>query len=220
MTKHVGVMLSGCGLLDGSEIHETTLTLYFLDRSGARIVCMAPDRDQSDVINHVSRQPGGETRNVLVESARIARGDIHSLADVKAADLDALIFPGGSGAARNLSDFAVSGSRCSVIPEVSALIEAMHRQKKPMGFICIAPVIAARVLGRLAPELTVGGDSPAARAIEEMGARHVICGVDGAVVDRAHKIVTTPAYMIGPTIAPVALGIEALVKEVLMLAER
>lgn len=219
MTKHVGVVLSGCGLLDGSEIHETTLTLYFLDRSGVKIVCMAPDRDQSDVINHFSHQPGDETRNVLAESARIARGDIQSLADVKVDDLDALIFPGGSGAARNLSDFAASGSRCSVIPEVSALIEAMHRLKKPMGFICIAPVIAARVLGNLRPELTLGGDSPAARAIEEMGARHVTCGVDGAVVDRKNKVVTTPAYMIGPTIAPVALGIEALVKEVLSLAE-
>jgi len=213
--KRVGVMLSGCGLFDGSEIHETTLTLYFLDRAGAAIVCMAPDRGQSMVINHVSHKPGGEARNVLVESARIARGDISDLADVTADNLDALIFPGGMGAAGNLCNFAVSGSNCTVIPEVSALIEAMHRQKKPMGFICIAPVIAARVLGPLGPELTVGGDSPTARAIEEMGARHVICGVDGIVVDETHNVVTTPAYMIGPTIAPVALGIEALVTEVL-----
>lgn len=214
----IGVVLSGCGVYDGAEIHEATLTLFFLDRAGAEIVCMAPNVDQLDVVNHVKGETSGEKRNVLVESSRIARGVIKDMAEVKAADLDALVFPGGFGAAKNLCNFAVKGTDCTVNPEVERLIKEMHAAKKPVGFICIAPVIAAKVLGSFGPRLTIGNDKGTAGAIEKMGATHVDCTVDDVVVCRKNRIVTTPAYMLGPTISKVALGVENLINEILKMA--
>jgi len=214
----VGVVLSGCGVFDGAEIHEATLTLLFLDRAGAEIVCMAPDTDQMHVVNHIKGEATGEKRNVLAESSRIARGVIKDMKDVKAVDLDALVFPGGFGAAKNLCDFAVKGADCAVNPQVERLIKEMHAAKKPVGFACIAPVIAAKVLGSFNPEVTIGNDKGTAEAIEKMGGKHVVSPVEGAVVDRKNKIVTTPAYMLGPTISKIALGIEKLIDEVLKMA--
>ena len=213
----VGVVLSGCGVFDGAEIHEATLTLLFLDRAGAEIICMAPNVDQMDVVNHIKGEAAGEKRNVLLESARIARGAIKDIMEVKAGDLDALIFPGGFGAAKNLCTFAVKGADCSVNPAVEKLIKEMHAAKKPIGFACIAPVIAAKVLGSFNPQLTIGNDKATAEAIEKMGGKHMVSPVDNAVTDQKNKIVTTPAYMLGPTISKVALGMERLVNEVLKL---
>jgi len=214
MTK-VGVVLAGSGVMDGSEIHEATLTLYFLDRAGAEIVCMAPDVEQRDVVNHLKGEPSDETRNVLVEAARIARGNIKDIKEIKASDLDALIFPGGYGAAKNLCDFAVKGADCTVNPEVERLIKEMHEAGKPMGFICIAPVIAAKVLGA---EVTIGNDKDTAAAIEKMGGKHMVRNVDDIAFDEKNNVVSTPAYMLGPTISKVALGIEKLVNKVLELS--
>lgn len=211
----VGVVLAGSGVMDGSEIHEATLTLYFLDRVVAEIVCMAPDVNQLDVVNHLKGEPSDETRNVLVEAARIARGDIKDIKDIKALNLDALIFPGGYGAAKNLCNFAVKGADCIVNPEVERLIKEMHEAGKPIGFICIAPVIAAKVLGA---EVTIGSDKDTAAAIEKMGGKHVVRDVDDIVFDGKNNVVSTPAYMLGPTISKVALGIEKLVDKVLELA--
>jgi enhancing lycopene biosynthesis protein 2 len=214
----VGVVLSGCGVFDGAEIHESALTLFFLDRAGSKIICMAPNVDQMDVINHMKGETAGEKRNVLIEASRIARGDIKDIKDVKATDLDALVFPGGFGAAKNLCNFAVKGADCSVNADVQRLIKEMHSAKKPIGFVCIAPVIAAKVLGSFNPQLTIGNDKDTAEAIEKMGGKHVVSTVDTIVVDQRNKIVTTPAYMLGPTISKVALGIEKLIKEVLKMA--
>ncbi len=216
----VGVVLSGCGVYDGSEIHEATLVLYFLDRAGVEIVCMAPNMEQLHVIDHTTGTPTEERRNVFVESARIARGEIRDLATVTARELDALIFPGGFGAAKNLCDFAVSGPDCKVHPEVKRLIEEMHAVKKPQGFICIAPVLAARVLGAHGPRLTIGNDAATAQALTALGAVHVTAAVDEIVVCKQNNIVTTPAYMLGPTISHVARGIEKLVDTILDLARR
>jgi enhancing lycopene biosynthesis protein 2 len=213
----IGVVLSGCGVFDGAEIHEATLTLFFLDRAGAEIVCMAPSVEQFDVVNHLGGESYSEKRNVLVEAARIARGDIRDVKDVDAAMLDGLIFPGGFGAAKNLCNFAVKGPDCTVNPEIERLIKAAHKAKKPMGFLCIAPVIAAKVLGSFRPQITIGNDKDTAAALEKMGARHVVSEVDGIVVDPDNLIVTTPAYMLGPSIAKVGLGIEKLVDEVMKL---
>jgi Uncharacterized protein involved in an early stage of isoprenoid biosynthesis len=214
----VGVVLSGCGVYDGAEIHEATLTLLFLDRAGAEIICMAPNVDQMDVVNHIKGEATGEKRNVLVEASRIARGVIKDIKDVKAGDIDALVFPGGFGAAKNLCNFAVKGADCTVNPGVEKLIKEMHSAKKPIGFICIAPVIAAKVLGSFNPQLTIGNDKGTAEAIEKMGGKHIVSTVENAVVDQKNKIVTTPAYMLGPTISKVALGIEKGINEVLKLA--
>jgi enhancing lycopene biosynthesis protein 2 len=211
----VGVVLAGSGVMDGSEIHEAVLTLYFLDRSGAEIVCMAPDVNQLDVVNHLKGEPSDETRNVLVEAARIARGDIKDIKEIKTSGLDALIFPGGYGAAKNLCNFAVKGADCIVNPEVERLIKEMHEAGKPIGFICIAPVIAAKVLGA---EVTIGSDKDTAAAIEKMGGKHVIREVEDIVFDGKNNVVSTPAYMLGPSISKVALGIGKLVDKVLELA--
>ncbi|MCX7982949.1 MAG: isoprenoid biosynthesis glyoxalase ElbB [Syntrophales bacterium] len=215
----VGVVLSGCGVYDGAEIHEATLVLYFLDRAGANIICMAPDMEQMHVVDHRTGNPTGEKRSVLVEAARIARGEIRDMASVTAGDIDALIFPGGYGAAKNLCDFAVKGVNCSVKPEVERLIKEMHAAGKPQGFICIAPVLAAKVLGSYGPRLTIGNDEATAQAIMAMGAAHLTAAVDEIVVCNKNKIVTTPAYMLGPTISHVAKGIEKLVAEILRLAQ-
>jgi enhancing lycopene biosynthesis protein 2 len=216
--KKIGVVLSGCGVYDGAEIQESVITLLALDRAGAKIVCMAPDIPQLHVINHVKGDPiAGEKRNVLIESARISRGEIKNIKDVKAADLDALIFPGGYGAAKNLSTFAVDGANCKVNPAVERLVKEVYGAKKPLGFICIAPVLAAKILGKHQPKLTIGNDPGTAQAIEKMGGKHVVCKVDEIAIDEVNKIVTTPAYMLGPSIAAVAKGIEKCVAEVLKM---
>ncbi len=213
----IGVMLSGCGVQDGAEIHEAVLTMYFLDKNGAQIKCVAPDIDQRDVVNHLTGQPLDEKRNVLVESARIARGNISDIKDVSAADMDGLIIPGGFGAAKNLSDFAVKGKDAEVNPDVQKLISDMHSAGKPVGALCIAPATLAKALCDKSPEVTIGNDTGTGQAIESMGGQHNICTVDAIHVDSANKLVTTPAYMLGPGIKDVALGIEKLVEKVIEL---
>lgn len=217
--KRVGVVLSGCGVYDGSEIHEATLTLYFLDRAGAEAVMMAPNENQHHVVDHLTGQESGETRNVLTESARIARGVIKDLAQVGAEDLDAVIMPGGFGAAKNLSNVAFKGPEATVQADLAALLTAMHGAGKPIGAVCISPAVVAKVLGDKGITLTIGNEDPGtAQAIEAMGATHAGAEVNAAVVDAANKIVSTPAYMCGATISQVGQGIEKLVDEVLKLA--
>lgn len=214
--KQVGVVLSGCGVYDGSEIHEAVIALLAIARAGAQAVCFAPDKLQADVINHLSGEPMAEKRNVLTEAARIARGNISPLTSARAADLDALIVPGGFGAAKNLSDFASKGNQCTLDPQLVSLSQAMSAAGKPQGFICIAPAMLPQLVS--APlRLTIGTDSDTAEIIESMGATHIPCPVDDIVVDEAHKIVTTPAYMLAQSIDEAATGIEKLVARVLEL---
>jgi len=217
MAKKVGVLLSGCGVFDGAEIHESVLTLLALDRAGAKIACMAPDMEQLHVMNHLSQTESDEKRNVLVESARIARGDIQNLKDVTAAQMDALIIPGGFGAAKNLSDFAVKGPEATVHPQVQRVISEMLDAGKPIGALCIAPATLVRAIAEKSPEVTIGNDTGTASAIGKMGGVHIDCSVDEIHVDQKNKIVTTPAYMLGPGIKDVAVGIEKLVNKVLEL---
>ena len=217
--KTIGVVLAGCGFLDGAEVHEAVLTLLALDRAGVTVKCMAPNVAQMHVVDHTSQTPAkGEGRNVLQESARIARCEITDLAEVNAGELDALVFPGGFGAAKNLCTFAVDGPACSVNPDVDRLIKAMHGAGKPQGFICIAPAIAAKVLGELNPVLTIGTDESTAAALGALGAKHQNCNVDEIAVDEANKIASTPAYMLGPSIAHVAKGIDKCISQVLAWA--
>ena len=214
--KKIGVVLAGCGYLDGAEIHEATLTLLALDRLGADVVVMAPNKEQAHVVDHQKSEPveGANARNVFDESARISRGNLHELGSVKAEDLDALILPGGFGAAKNLCDFAFKGTDMTVDETLSGLIQSMHGAGKPLGFICIPPAIAAKVLGEAKPKLTIGNDPDTAAALNSFGAEHVDCPVDEIVVDDRLKVVSTPAYMLGPSIAPVAKGIDKLVEKV------
>ncbi|MGD0536161.1 MAG: isoprenoid biosynthesis glyoxalase ElbB [Verrucomicrobiota bacterium] len=217
--KKVAVILSGCGVFDGAEIHESVLTLLALDRANAQVVCAAPDVPQHHVINHRTQQPvPGETRNVLVESARIARGQIVPLSQLNVRDVDAVILPGGFGAAKNLSTFALAGPNFTVNPDVARVMREAHQAGKPVGFICIAPAIAAALFGPEKVEFTIGTDAGTAQALESSGGQHVNCNVRNIVVDRRLKIVTTPAYMLASRITEAEAGINKLVQAVLELA--
>jgi len=218
--RTVGVVLAGCGHLDGAEIQEATLSLYFLDRAGARVLVFAPDRDQAEVIDHRDGEAAtGLRRNMLAEAARIARcGGVRALASADPSELDAVVFPGGCGVAKNLCTYDAKGRAMEVLPEVETLVSAVHRAGKPAGFICIAPVIAAKVLGAHRPRLTIGSDPETAADLESFGAVHVVCRVDETVVDEKNRLVSTPAYMLGPSVAAIATGIERLVRQVLELA--
>src|SRR6266568_1066535 len=173
MKKRIGMVLSGCGVFDGSEIQEAVFTLLAIDRNGADAVCLAPDME-FDEVNHLTNQPTGAKRNVLVESARIARGKIRNIGDFKATDLDAIIFPGGFGAAKNLCNFAAKGANAAIHPEVARLLRKMAAAGKPIGAICIAPALIAATLGKeYAPQVTIGTDPAAAAAISATGSTHV-----------------------------------------------
>jgi enhancing lycopene biosynthesis protein 2 len=216
MTKpRFAVVLSGCGVQDGSEIHEAVLTLLAIDRHGGTAHCFAPDMAQRDVVDHLSGRPTTETRNVLVESARIARGRIEALSAFDAAGFDALVFPGGFGAAKNLCSFAVDGPDCSVQPDVARAITAMAALGKPVGALCISPAILAKVLA--GTELTIGDDADTAALLERMGARHRNAGRGEVVVDPIRRVVTTPCYMLESSIGQIADGADAAVRALLDL---
>lgn len=215
--KKIGVVLSGCGVYDGSEIQEAVLTLLAIDRQGCEAVCMAPNSDLS-VINHLTTQETGEKRNVLTESARIARGNIRDVKEITAAELDAIVFPGGFGAAKNLCNFATKGAAASVNADVARLLKEMATAKKPIGAVCIAPVLIAAVLGReFSPTVTIGSEAETAAEINKTGAKHQECPVTELVVDLKNKLVTSPAYMLANRISEVAEGIDKCVREVIKL---
>ena len=216
MSKKVAVILSGCGVYDGAEIYESVITLLRLDQRGAQVQCFAPDIAQLHVINHLTGEEMPESRNVLVESARIARGEVRDIREANAEDFDALIVPGGFGSAKNLSNFAVEGTGCTVQPDVLALSEAFAEAGKPVGLICISPALAAKIYG---PGVicTIGNDADTAAALNKMGATHKDCAVSEIVEDKARKLVTTPAYMLAQSISEAASGINKLVDRVLEL---
>lgn len=215
--KKVAVILSGCGFKDGGEIYEATLTLLALDEADAVVQCFAPDMPQLHVVNHLTGEEMPESRNVLVEAARLARGHIKPVTEARVADFDALVIPGGFGAAKNLCNFAVKGSDMTVQPDVLAFARGMNAAGKPVGLVCIAPAMAPAI-GGVGTQYTIGNDAGTAAAINVMGGKHVECAVDECVVDREHKIVTTPAYMYPARIRDARAGIKKLVAAVLDLA--
>ena len=215
--KKFAVVLSGCGVFDGAEIHEATLSLLAIARQGGSYQIFAPDTNQHHVINHLTGEEMEETRNVLVESARIARGSIHDLKDFNPAEFDGLLFPGGFGAAKNLSTWAFEGADSSVMPEVKNAITGMVHLNKPVGALCISPVILAKVLG--AVKLTIGDDEGTAEAMESIGATHVHSTHGEVVVDTDHKVVTTPCYMLDATIDQIAEGTDNVVGAMIRLME-
>ncbi|KMW74065.1 isoprenoid biosynthesis protein [Photorhabdus luminescens subsp. luminescens] len=216
--KSVAVVLSGCGVFDGSEIHESVLTMLSLDRLGVKTSFFAPDVPQLHVINHINGEEMGEERNVLQESARISRGKIKPLSQANADEFDALIIPGGFGVAKNLCDFAVKTVDCEINKDLLSLVRAMHKQHKPMGLMCIAPVMLPKLLNKPV-KLTVGNDPETVAQIEAMGGAHMICEVNDVVVDLENKIVTTPAYMLAESISQAEVGIDKLVRKVLEMTE-
>ena len=212
--SRVGVLLSGSGVFDGSELHEAVITLLELDKAGAEAVCVAPNIDQLQVIDHISGEEMQQQRNVLVESARIARGNVQDVSTLAVDDIDALIIPGGFGVAKNLFDYAVAGVDCQVNSGVEQFIQQVHASGKPIGAICIAPTLLAKCLNHNI-ELTIGNDALTAEDIRKFGGKHIECKVDD--IDENKKVVSTPAYMQAKSIKEAAAGIKKLVSQVLRM---
>jgi enhancing lycopene biosynthesis protein 2 len=214
--KKIAVVLAGNGVYDGAEIHEATLTMLAIARQGAQYQCFAPDIEQAHVVNHLTGKVMPDKRNVLVEAARIARGNIKPLSEYKTENYDALIFPGGFGVAKNLCTFAFDGINCKVNPDVEKAVRATVVAEKPIGALCISPVLMAKILTEV--EVTIGDDEATADAIENMGATHIQSTHGEIVVDEKYKLVTTPCYMLDATIDQIADGAENLVKKIIELS--
>lgn len=215
--KRVAVVLSGCGVFDGAEIHESVLSMLALDRQGAQYQCFAPDIPQYHVIDHLNGTEMEESRSVLVEAARIARGDIKALGEFSAADFDAILLPGGFGAAKNLSTLAFEGPDCSVNAELADAVNAMVDAGKPIGALCITPAVLAKVFAGAGAQLTIGSDPDTIGAIEAMGGQHSETTHGEVVVDEKLKLVTSPCYMLDATISQIAEGADNTVRTLLSL---
>ena len=213
-TKKAAIILSGCGVLDGSEITEAIAAVFGVCEAGAEPVFFAPDIHQADVVNHLTGKPEGSRRNVLEEAARIARGNISDLKNFNAQNLDAAIFVGGFGAAKNLSDFAANGANCKLNKDAEKAVLDMYNLKKPLGFVCIAPAsVAAPALGKFGVKLTIGSDPQTAAQIEKTGAIHVECAADDFIKDG--NVYSTPAYMLAQSPLDVRCGVAKMAREML-----
>lgn len=211
--KKIAVVLAGCGVYDGAEIHEATMTLYAITLLGGKYQIFAPNIEQHHVVNHITGEEMNEKRNVMVEAARIARGNIKALTDYLPNDFDAIIFPGGFGVAKNLCTFAFDGENCIVNPQVEKAILDTHKAQKPIGALCISPVLLAKLIK--GATLTIGNDSGTATAIETMGAKHSVTGHGEVVVDSKNLLFTTPCYMLDASIVDIANGAKAVVNEIM-----
>ncbi|HZK08029.1 MAG TPA: isoprenoid biosynthesis glyoxalase ElbB [Bacteroidales bacterium] len=207
--KKFAMILAGSGVQDGSEIHEATLSMLAIMQQGGSYQLFAPNVEQHNVVNHLTGEEMNEKRNVLVESARIARGQIKSLDDFSAGDFDALIIPGGFGVAKNLCNYAFKGADCSVNPQVAEAINTMHDLKKPIGALCISPVLLSKVLGEVT--ITIGDDDSTIDKVEEMGSQHLVTTHGEVIYDDDHSLFTTPCYMLDANIRQVYQGASALV---------
>ncbi len=215
--KKFAVVLAGCGVYDGAEIHEAVATLLAIDRAKAAYQCFAPDVNQMHVVNHLTGEATTETRNVLVEAARIARGNVKPLSELKPTEFDALIFPGGFGVAKNLCTFAVDGPNCLVNPDAERVVREAHAARIPIGALCITPALIAKILGH--GTLTIGSDAGTAQAIETMGATHQNTQGSDVVIDLKNLLVTTPCYMLDSPISTIADGADNAVKALLNLMD-
>ncbi len=204
-SKKIAVILSGCGVYDGSEIHESTLTLLAIDKNDAQYQCFAPNINQHHVINHITGEEITESRNVLIESARIARGNIKPLSDLIAEEYDALVIPGGFGAAKNLSDYAFKGDQLQLIEELSQKIGTFHKAQKPIVALCIAPVLIAKTIKNT--NLTIGADQNTSNDIISLGAQHSSTSHGEIIIDKENKIITSPCYMLDARISQIEEGI-------------
>ncbi|MEI5639861.1 MULTISPECIES: isoprenoid biosynthesis glyoxalase ElbB [unclassified Pseudoalteromonas] len=215
--KKVAVILSGCGVFDGAEVNEAVLTMLYLEKADAQYQCFAPNIEQFHVINHLTGEEMDERRNVLVESARIARGEVKDLETLNADDFDALILPGGFGVAKNLCDFAIKGAKSTVLESVKVACTEFSRQQKPIAYLCIAPALIGHIHppGTLA---TIGNDVETAAAIDTLGAKHQQCEVSDIVVDDNEKVISTPAYMLANSVLEAATGIEKAVNKLVAMS--
>ena len=215
--KKVAIILSGCGVFDGAEIHESVLTMLHLEMAGASYQCFAPNIDQHHVVNHLNGEEMDQTRNVLVEAARIARGEIQDLDTLSANDFDALAIPGGFGVAKNLSDFAFKGGDSTILAALKTTCETFYLQNKPIAYVCIAPSLVGHIHAK-GIKATIGNDADTAAAMSELGAEHIDCHVDDIVIDETQKVISTPAYMLAQSISEASTGIQKAMLNLVELA--
>ncbi len=214
--KKIALILSGCGVYDGSEIHEATLSMLALSKNNIEYDCFAPNQEQYHVINHLTGEVTNEKRNVLVESARIARGNIKALSELNHDIYDGLVIPGGVGAAKNLSNYAINGAEYTVNDEIAKLITKFHNAKKPIVALCIAPMLIAKVLGA---KITIGNDKETASIVESVGAKHINKEYNEIAIDEDNKIITNPCYMTATSIYQVSIGAEKAIEAMLDLMD-
>lgn len=220
--KKIAVVLSGCGKMDGSEVHEATMALLAIDMAGLSYQCFAPDIPQAKTLNHItsdiiSIKGDKYDRNVMVEGARIARGNIKDLKEFNAKDYEAIVFPGGMGAVLNLCDYGEKGVDCKVDVNVEKAINDAYNTGIVIGAMCIAPVLIAKVLGKHGVVLTIGNDEGTASDIKRMGAKHMNVPATEVCVDAKHKIVSTPAYMLVKSIKEVYQGADKMIQEIIKI---
>ena len=211
--KKFAVILCGCGSLDGSEIHESVMTLLAIDRNDCTYSIFAPNDNQYHVVNHYTKSATEEKRNMMVEAARIARGDIRPIEECRVEDFDALVFPGGNGAAKNLFTYAFDGKNCTVREDVAKLIKAFHAAHKPIGALCIAPVMIAKVLGDVT--ITVGNDEGTIQNVLSFGSKHINTQQTGVIADKQNMVFTTPCYMLPARISDIADCAQNLIDAIL-----
>ena len=211
--KKFAVILCGCGSLDGSEIHESVMTLLAIDRNECTYSIFAPNDNQYHVVNHCTKEATQEKRNMMVEAARIVRGDIRPIEECRVEDFDALVFPGGNGAAKNLFTYAFDGKNCTVREDVAQLIKAFHAQHKPIGALCIAPVMIAKVLGDVT--ITVGNDEGTIANVLSFGSQHINTQQTGVIADKQNMVFTTPCYMLPARISDIADCAQNLIDAIL-----
>lgn len=211
--KKFAVILCGSGHLDGSEIHEATMSLLAIDKADCTYTVFVPDLDQAQVVNHYTKETTGEKRNMMVEAARIARGEVHPISEYDPANFDALIFPGGFGVAKNLFSYAFDGRKAKVNPDIEKIIKETYAIRKPIGALCIAPVLLAKVLKNIT--ITVGSDPATIADVEAMGATHIITQQTEVIADKQNMIFSTPCYMLPATIADIAESAENLIASIL-----
>lgn len=226
----IGVLLSGCGVFDGTEIHEAVLTLLAIQEAGHEYVCIAPDVDQHHVINHTNGEEMNEKRNVFVESSRIARGEITKLSDIDPADIDALVLPGGFGAAKNLTTWAFKGPESEILPEVKLLLVNLVNIGKPICALCVTPTVVAKAFegSDIHPQLTLGNTEQDSEydiqgfsdGLAAVGAQPVMKTTDDILVDTANKIVSAPCYMMKTDVVGVRNNTQKAIQQMLDLIDR
>lgn len=213
--KKIAIILSGCGVYDGAEIHESVMTMLAITKQGAEYEIYAPNREQHHVVNHITGEEMSEKRNILIESARIARGNIKPLEELNVQNIDAVIFPGGFGVAKNFCNYAFKGADYTISKDIEIVITDAVNAKIPVGALCISPVLLAKALKN--PKITIGNDANTSAHIEQQGAIHEITNKDGVAIDENYKLVTAPCYMLEATVADIAAGAENVVQAILKM---
>jgi enhancing lycopene biosynthesis protein 2 len=225
--KKIGILLSGCGVYDGSEIQETVLAMLAIQEVGAEYFCISIDKNQHHVINHLNGTEMAETRNMMIESARIARGNVKNINEVEIRDFDALVIPGGFGNAKNLSSWAFDGPKGTILPEVKLLIVNCINAGRPIAALCVSPILIAKAMedSGFQVELTLGNSADSSpynindfhASLKATGAKTFEKNIEGIQIDEKLKIVSAPCYMIEANILEIRNNIKQAIEALMLL---